>query len=228
MSMNAFCTTCNDLRLPILLVSSLVGFLYMRLSGGPESHDNLPTFWAFLGEYVHFCSYLILFELIFFRNRETPERPANSQQQQQQQQTQPGVEVKRSIRGLSVQSLALMALTFITRYLDLFLLTNGIWFKFLKSFYIASSVLSCAVSWCLRETYEASKDTAAWWFLLAVSVVFGLVFNGLDFSQFPPKYGQYTFRGVLWTFSQAMQGFAMLPQFIFCYRDPNNKNKSAM
>lgn len=101
-------------------------------------------------------------------------------------------------------------LVFITRYLDLLDHNQAAYLVFFKVTYIFTSVI--ALFFFASETgsrsYERQKDTCSLAVLLCPSIIAALILTD-DHSALE----------TLWTFSQFAEGFAMVPQYIFCYRD---------
>jgi ER lumen protein retaining receptor len=119
----------------------------------------------------------------------------------------------RSCQGISRSTQLLYLIVFCTRYLDLLDRSQTPYLVFFKVTYIATSLISLFAFWKLDKTYEHLKDTCN----LAVIFVPCIAATMLYADD-------YAILDVLWTFSQFLEGFAMVPQYIFCYRDPTNKD----
>lgn len=114
----------------------------------------------------------------------------------------------RSCQGISRSTQILYFFVFITRYLDLLDHSQTAYLVFFKITYIVTSLIVLIIFWQLDKTYERNKDTCN----LAVifipcSTAAVLLAN------------EYSTLEMLWSFSQFLEGFAMVPQYIFCYRD---------
>jgi ER lumen protein retaining receptor len=112
--------------------------------------------------------------------------------------------------GISRSTQIMYFLVFITRYLDLLDHNQAAYLVFFKVTYIFTSVI--ALFFFASETgsrsYERQKDTCSLAVLLCPSIIAALILTD-DHSALE----------TLWTFSQFAEGFAMVPQYIFCYRD---------
>jgi len=64
-----------------------------------------------------------------------------------------------------------------------------------------------------EKTYERSKDTCN------LAIIFGPCFTAALLLT-----NEYSILEILWTFSEFLEGFAMVPQYIFCYRDFGGKD----
>merc|ERR1712232_541151 len=74
--------------------------------------------------------------------------------------------------------------------------------------YIVTAALALVAFYFLDATYERQKDTCSLSIILFPCIIATLAF----------QHGQNIFT-ILWTLSQFIEGFAMVPQYIFCYRD---------
>merc|ERR1712048_894882 len=79
---------------------------------------------------------------------------------------------------------------------------------FFKITYITTAIIILLIFWKFDKTYERQKDTCS----LAV-LVFPCITAALLLTD------EFTVLEILWSFSQFLEGFAMVPQYIFCYRD---------
>ncbi|CAE7656973.1 NEK3 [Symbiodinium microadriaticum] len=114
----------------------------------------------------------------------------------------------RSCSGISRSTQILYCLVFTTRYLDLLDKTQAFYLVFFKITYIVTSIIVLAVFYKLDATYERQKDTCS---LAAI-----LVPCSISAILLAETYQPFD---ILWTFSQFCEGFAMVPQYVFCYRD---------
>merc|ERR1711920_947767 len=77
-----------------------------------------------------------------------------------------------------------------------------------KNKYLTTSLIVLIIFWKLDRTYERNKDTCNLAVIfLPCSTAAVLLTN------------EYSVLDMLWSFSQFLEGFAMVPQYIFCYRD---------
>lgn len=113
----------------------------------------------------------------------------------------------QSVAGISRSTQILYFLVFITRYLDLFDHSQSTYLVFFKMTYIATSVAVLTLFWKLHKTYESRHDT----FNIAVVIIPCATASILLTNE-------YSALEILWTFSEFIEGFAMVPQYIFCYR----------
>merc|ERR1719158_2555008 len=100
-----------------------------------------------------------------------------------------------------------------TRYLDLFDHAQTAYLVFFKITYILTSVLAIALFYQLDKTYERGKDTCSLVIIIAPCATAALLLTS-----------EYSVLEVLWAFSEFVEGFAMVPQYIFCYRDRGAKD----
>eukprot|EP00922_Rhytidocystis_sp_ex-Travisia-forbesii_P025545 GHVS01037502.1.p1 GENE.GHVS01037502.1~~GHVS01037502.1.p1 ORF type:complete len:414 (+),score=63.75 GHVS01037502.1:273-1514(+) len=149
-----------------------------------------------IGEYFHSISYVLLAELLW---------------------------VNQGLKGISVKTQLLFYLVHWTRYLDAFYHPHrSHYILSLKIWYMGVSLLVLVGIVILRSTYEREKDTSSLCLLTVFSLVLGTI-NYLISWHHPSGLAVHIFDWP-WTVSHYLQGFAMLPQFIFCYRDPDNKD----
>lgn len=115
--------------------------------------------------------------------------------------------------GISRSTQILYFCIFISRYLDLVDHDQTAYLVIFKVTYIVTAIMVLIVFWVLDKTYERSKDTCSLVviFMPCITATF-LLTN--DFSALE----------MLWSFSQFLEGFAMVPQYIFCYRDRGAKD----
>jgi len=119
----------------------------------------------------------------------------------------------RSCAGISRSTQVLYFLVFVTRYLDLLDHSQTAYLVFFKVTYIVSSVIALVIFYKLDSTYERQKDTCS----LAV-ILIPVCCAALILAE------SYEIQEVLWTFSRFCEGFAMVPQYVFCYRDRTTKD----
>lgn len=114
----------------------------------------------------------------------------------------------QNLVGISKSTQILYFTVFICRYLDLVDHSQTAYLVFFKLTYIITSVIVLVIFWKFGATYERQKDTCS----LAVIFVPCLTAAVLLANEI-------SVLEMLWTFSQFLEGFAMVPQYIFCYRD---------
>lgn len=113
----------------------------------------------------------------------------------------------QSVAGISKSTQILYFLVFVTRYLDLFDHTQSSYLVFFKLTYIATSMIVLGLFFQLDKTYERRHDT-----FNIIVVIIPCATASLLLTN------EYSVLEILWTFSEFIEGFAMVPQYIFCYR----------
>lgn len=122
----------------------------------------------------------------------------------------------KSVGGISRSTQILYFLVFVTRYLDLFDHTQTAYLVLFKMTYIATSIIVLVLFHQLDVTYERRNDTCN----LAV-IIFPCITASILLTN------EYSMLEVLWTFSEFVEGFAMVPQYIFCYRERGQRDWGA-
>eukprot|EP00930_Biecheleria_cincta_P073624 TRINITY_DN60903_c0_g1_i1.p1 TRINITY_DN60903_c0_g1~~TRINITY_DN60903_c0_g1_i1.p1 ORF type:complete len:293 (+),score=43.35 TRINITY_DN60903_c0_g1_i1:78-956(+) len=118
----------------------------------------------------------------------------------------------RSVGGLSKRTQLLYLFLFIARYLDLLDHSQTMYLVAHKLFFISSAALLCLPFFIWKETYEAEQDTCPAGLLMIVAcAVAGLMTMEMSFLEF------------MWTLSQMTEAFALVPQYVFCYRDAQER-----
>lgn len=126
-------------------------------------------------------------------------------------------------RGLSFKTQFFYLLIFLTRYLDLWSATHSAHSSYLilfKIFYIISSATIVILMRRWAATIETSKDTCSYLFVLVPCALAALV------SLLGSKTSQHTPTLFCWIFSEFLEAFAMLPQYIFTYRQDSEQKRS--
>jgi len=123
----------------------------------------------------------------------------------------------KSVAGLSLKTQAIYFLIFCSRYLDLFDHAQDPYLVRFKITYILCSGVSLALFYRLYSSYETSKDTCS----LSI-IVIGCLIAALLLPN------EYTVLEIFWTYSEFLEGFAMVPQYIFSYRDGTSKDKGVI
>lgn len=118
----------------------------------------------------------------------------------------------RNSKGLSLKTQVLYALVFVTRYLDLLDHAQNFYLTTFKITFILSSLGSVGLFWVYAKedptSYEREKDTANVVAMLIPCCIAAIIM---------PKENELL--EILWTFSEYLEGFAMVPQYVFCYRE---------
>lgn len=122
----------------------------------------------------------------------------------------------KSVYGISRSTQVLYFMVFVTRYLDLFDHQQSSYLVFFKLTYIATSAVVLGLFYNYDATYERRNDTCN----LAV-IIFPCITASLLLTS------DYSMLEVLWTFSEFVEGFAMVPQYIFCYREKGQRDWGA-
>jgi len=119
----------------------------------------------------------------------------------------------KSCHGISRSTQILFFFIFITRYLDLLDHSQTAYLVFFKVTYIATSVIVLLIFYKLDRTYERQKDTCN------LAVIFVPCATAAVLLA-----NESSILEVLWSFSQFLEAFAMVPQYVFCYRDQYSKD----
>merc|ERR1719433_1867026 len=114
----------------------------------------------------------------------------------------------KSLQGISRTTQIFYFLVSITRYLDLMDHSQHAYLVFFKMTYITTSVIALLIFWRWDKTYERQKDTCSPAVILLPCAAAAVLLTS-----------ELTLMEVSWSFSQFLEGFAMVPQYIFCYRD---------
>mmetsp|Transcript_57835 Transcript_57835/g.123009 ORF Transcript_57835/g.123009 Transcript_57835/m.123009 type:complete len:294 (+) Transcript_57835:179-1060(+) len=114
----------------------------------------------------------------------------------------------RSVAGISRSTQILYFLVFVTRYLDLFDHSQTAYLVFFKLTYIATSIIVLVLFNIYDKSYERRHDTCNLAVIIIPCATAALLLTS-----------EYSMLETLWTFSEFIEGFAMVPQYIFCYRE---------
>eukprot|EP00931_Biecheleriopsis_adriatica_P078162 TRINITY_DN51629_c0_g1_i1.p1 TRINITY_DN51629_c0_g1~~TRINITY_DN51629_c0_g1_i1.p1 ORF type:complete len:319 (+),score=51.50 TRINITY_DN51629_c0_g1_i1:142-957(+) len=113
----------------------------------------------------------------------------------------------RSVSGFSRKTQVLFQIVFISRYLDVFTQTQGAYLLFFK---LAFNLITAFMLWTftkLHHTYDAHADSCnIVALLLPVFITAFITAEGEGL------------REEAWTFSELLEPFALVPQYIICYR----------
>jgi ER lumen protein retaining receptor len=119
----------------------------------------------------------------------------------------------KSVVGISRSTQFLYFLVFVTRYLDLFDHTQTAYLVFFKLTYISTSIIVLVLFYQFDKTYDRRNDTCNLAVLLIPCITAAILLTN-----------EYSMLEVLWTFSEFVEGFAMVPQYIFCYREKGQRD----
>eukprot|EP00747_Dinoflagellata_sp_TGD_P187493 gnl/TRDRNA2_/TRDRNA2_45194_c0_seq1.p1 gnl/TRDRNA2_/TRDRNA2_45194_c0~~gnl/TRDRNA2_/TRDRNA2_45194_c0_seq1.p1 ORF type:complete len:310 (+),score=59.47 gnl/TRDRNA2_/TRDRNA2_45194_c0_seq1:57-986(+) len=116
----------------------------------------------------------------------------------------------RSCAGISRSTQIIYFTVFIFRYLDLVDHSQTAYLVIFKLTYIITSIIILVAFWKLDKSYERSKDTCSLIIIYLPCITAAILLTD-----------EHTVIEVLWTLSRFLEAFAMVPQYIFCYRDQN-------
>lgn len=122
----------------------------------------------------------------------------------------------KSVTGISRSTQVLYFLVFITRYLDLFDHSQAMYLVAFKVTYILSSVIILGLFYAMGQTYQRANDTCNLIVIIVPCITASLLLTS-----------EYSALEILWTFSEFAEGFAMVPQYIFCYREKGTRDPGA-
>lgn len=127
---------------------------------------------------------------------------------------------RRSLGGLSQKTQILYLTMYVCRYLDLLTYRQATYLIFFKVTYIGSS---CFILYLFRflkstATYEQDKDTVSMPAIIVPCCITAIILTAKSRKGLDPV-------DTLWAFSEYLEGFAMVPQYVFCYRE-NAKTQS--
>mmetsp|Transcript_104355 Transcript_104355/g.261624 ORF Transcript_104355/g.261624 Transcript_104355/m.261624 type:complete len:295 (-) Transcript_104355:136-1020(-) len=119
----------------------------------------------------------------------------------------------QSVAGISRSTQFMYFLVFVTRYLDLFDHSQTAYLVFFKLTYIGTSIIVLVLFNQLDKTYERRHDTCNLAVIILPCATAAVLLTN-----------EYSVLEILWTFSEFIEGFAMVPQYIFCYRDKGSRD----
>lgn len=119
----------------------------------------------------------------------------------------------QSCQGISKGTQLLYCLIYSTRYLDLLDHSQTAYLVFFKITYIVVSIAVLAIFWRFDKSYERQKDTCSLVVIVVPCALAAVILSS-----------EYSVMEMLWSFSQFLEGFAMVPQYIFCYRDRGSRD----
>jgi len=116
-----------------------------------------------------------------------------------------------SAEGVSLKTHVLFLVVFSLRYLNIFVCKQFAYLLLYKVGFWAATLVIVIVCY-VRGAARDEKDTCPVQLLLFPTVLLTLLF-----AQYHSVFE------VLWIFSQHVEGIAMLPQYVYCYRDKGNR-----
>jgi len=122
----------------------------------------------------------------------------------------------KSVAGISRSTQVMYFLVFVTRYLDLFDHTQTMYLVVFKMTYILTACTILVCFYTLDVTYQRVNDTCNLSVILFPCITAALLLTN-----------EYSVLEILWTFSEFAEGFAMVPQYIFCYREKGARDWGA-
>merc|ERR1711907_486297 len=122
----------------------------------------------------------------------------------------------KSVAGISRSTQILYFLVFVTRYLDLFDHSQTTYLVVFKLTYASTAALILGCFFMMDQTYQRVHDTCNLSVILVPCITAALLLTN-----------EYSALEILWTFSEFVEGFAMVPQYIFCYREKGQRDWGA-
>jgi len=122
----------------------------------------------------------------------------------------------KSVAGISRSTQVLYFLVFVTRYLDLFDHSQTMYLVVFKTTYILTACSILGFFYALDQTYQRVNDTCNLSVIIVPCITAALLLTN-----------EYSILEILWTFSEFAEGFAMVPQYIFCYREKGARDWAA-
>mmetsp|Transcript_6643 Transcript_6643/g.8220 ORF Transcript_6643/g.8220 Transcript_6643/m.8220 type:complete len:215 (-) Transcript_6643:47-691(-) len=114
----------------------------------------------------------------------------------------------RSCAGISLKSIQLYFIVFLTRYIDLFTTYISMYNSCMKLFYVISTgVLIYLIRTKYRATYDREHDSFKVIYLIVPCALLAVIFND-----------EYTIIEVLWAFSIYLEAVAIFPQLVLLQR----------
>ena len=117
----------------------------------------------------------------------------------------------QSLTGFSIKTSIIYLVLYVSRYLDLFTRSLSLYLTVFKISYITLSAIPVVMffKWD-GYGYERRKDTVN---------VLALFLGCFVLAIFTADH--WHFVSVMWTFSQYLEAVALIPQYVFCYREPD-------
>lgn len=122
----------------------------------------------------------------------------------------------KSVTGISRSTQILYTLVFVTRYLDLFDHSQTTYLVVFKLTYILTAFVILGCFYSMDQTYQRVNDTCNLSVIVVPCITAALLLTN-----------EYSILEILWTFSEFVEGFAMVPQYIFCYREKGARDAGA-
>jgi len=119
---------------------------------------------------------------------------------------------RQSVSGLSQKTQLLYCIIYCTRYLDLLDHRQAAYLVIFKITFIFTSLIAISAFQRFLDTWEKQKDTVTITLFIIPCFVLSMFMTT-----------EYTLLETLWTFSEFLEAVAMVPQYVFSYRDVGNK-----
>jgi len=113
----------------------------------------------------------------------------------------------RSVEGFSGKTQVLYQLVYFCRYLDVFTESQAMYLIFFKVTFNVVTASMLVMFWLFRHTYDSVADSCNLLAILLPVATAALVLGSGS-----------GVKDDLWTFSEFLEPFALLPQYIVCYR----------
>lgn len=122
----------------------------------------------------------------------------------------------QSVAGISKKTQILYCTVFCCRYLDLLDHSQSTYLVVFKLTYIFTAIGILVAFQYMSQTYQRVNDTCNISVILIPCITASLLLTD-----------EYSGIEILWTFSEFVEGFAMVPQYIFCYREKGTRDIGA-
>jgi len=119
----------------------------------------------------------------------------------------------QSVAGISKKTQMLYLSIFVTRYLDLLDHRQSAYLTCFKLIYICSSAGILYLFHIMDKSYQKMNDTVNVTAIVVPCLICGCLFTH-----------EFSIMEMLWTYSEFAEGFAMVPQYVFCYREKGAKS----
>lgn len=114
---------------------------------------------------------------------------------------------ERSVAGFSGKTQILYQLVYVSRYLDVFTSSQGIYLLFFKVTFNLITALMIASFFAFQKSYDASADSCN------ISAIVACSASAAFLTSYDAE-----FEHLMWTFSEFLEPLALVPQYIACYR----------
>jgi len=119
--------------------------------------------------------------------------------------------------GVSFKTHLIFLIVFTARFLNVFFCEQQVYLVLFKVL-LWSGTLKIVLLMCIRGSLGDAKDTLPIGVLLTPTIIGTLVFGRYSIQD------QGLVVEILWIFSTHLEAFAMLPQYVYCYRDGENES----